>query len=514
MSHETLRDDLRRIAAQATRVLGTERRHRRQPMAIAAGFAASTIAASGYLAYLGIAHWTGSAWPVATLPSLLGIVLAPGLLLFCLRLLLARQSASRQEALAAVDARHDLADRLRTADEFLGRTHRSAFMAAALLDATEHARRLGSTPLQARPAPRQLSRPARRAALLTLLFVALALWIPDPVSTSRRVTSTDPPGIAALRDDAKIDKATARERPEDPRPEEPRTETSNQTLVKPATGTGRKDAQLDSSIKKTRGVMGSGQSADAASSSGTSEARGAPSSQAQASKAGKKPTRKKKVKPKKRKPPDSTPNVAKKPETDSGATAGRGAASGSNKSPSASPWSSKDQVTSEDEDDLEDDEEVDDEFDNSDARGGVQPHLRDRRPPVNRDLGIGFGNNKNPDANGRGGPSEMKKSRGVASLVLGVPIPDHVKGRPNPGKTKITQERVEPKVEDAPTVEATARQPRRAPVGHFANPELEPWMRDLIRTYFKAIRLPSPRTPSPQTPSLQTPSAKPKKSGD
>jgi len=97
----------------------------------------------------------------------------------------------------------------------------------------------------------------------------------------------------------------------------------------------------------------------------------------------------------------------------------------------------------------------------------------------------------------------MKKSRGVAALVLGVPIPDHVKGRPNPGKTKITQERVEPRVEDAEAVDATARQPRQSPVGHFANPELESWMRDLIRTYFKAIRAPKKNPPS-----------QPEKSGD
>ena len=118
----------------------------------------------------------------------------------------------------------------------------------------------------------------------------------------------------------------------------------------------------------------------------------------------------------------------------------------------------------------------------------MQPHLRDRRPPVNRDLGIGFGNQKNPDANGRGGPSEMKKSRGTASLVLGVPIPDRVKGQPNPGKTKITQERVEPQAESVAGANASARSPRGAPIGHVANPELAPWMRDLVRAYFRAIR--------------------------
>ena len=107
---------------------------------------------------------------------------------------------------------------------------------------------------------------------------------------------------------------------------------------------------------------------------------------------------------------------------------------------------------------------------------------------MNRDLGIGFGNQKNPDANGRGGPSEQKKSRGVASLVLGVPIPDHVKGRPNPGKTKITQERVEPMAEDAEPVTAGERRQRETPVGHLSRPDLLPWMRDLLKSYYLSLR--------------------------
>src|SRR6185295_7293052 len=97
------------------------------------------------------------------------------------------------------------------------------------------------------------------------------------------------------------------------------------------------------------------------------------------------------------------------------------------------------------------------------------------------------GNQPNPDANGRGGPSEQKKSRGVASLVRGVPIPDHVKGRPNRGRTKITQERVEPRAEDAPQLAAGARSPRAAPIGALARPALVPWMRALVRAYFLSL---------------------------
>ena len=97
-------------------------------------------------------------------------------------------------------------------------------------------------------------------------------------------------------------------------------------------------------------------------------------------------------------------------------------------------------------------------------------------------------NQPDPDANGRGGPSEMKKSRGTASLVLGVPIPDRVKGQPNPGKTKITQERIEPRAEETSNLDAEARRPREEPIGPLRRRELAPWMRTLVREYFLTQR--------------------------
>ena len=269
--------------------------------------------------------------------------------------------------------------------------------------------------------------------------------------------------------------------------EEPRNK-SDETGKTSSSESRKEKAPLTKDIKKSRGSSGEGRSAEAQTASGSGDARGQPTNQGQSGKSTKKKSKKKRKKKKKRPDPKRERAEDKKPEDDSGSTAGRGAASGSNKSPASSSWSSKDQVVSDDEEDLEDDEEVDDEFDNSDARGGVQPYLRDRKPPVNRDLGIGFGNGKNPDANGRGGPSQLKKSRGVASMVLGVPIPDHVKGRPNPGKTKITQERVEPKADQAEPADAQARRARNAPAGHLTKAELVPWMRDLVRSYFLSLR--------------------------
>ena len=70
-----------------------------------------------------------------------------------------------------------------------------------------------------------------------------------------------------------------------------------------------------------------------------------------------------------------------------------------------------------------------------------------------------------------------------------MPIPDHVKGRPNPGKTKVTQERVEPRAEDFDKLNAEERQGRNAPVGHLTRQQLEPWMRELLKSYYLSIRV-------------------------
>ena len=146
---------------------------------------------------------------------------------------------------------------------------------------------------------------------------------------------------------------------------------------------------------------------------------------------------------------------------------------------------------------FEQEEEVDDEDSQSEARGGLQPSLRDRRPPVNRDLSLGFGmGQQSPDANGRGGPGQRKKSRGVASLVLGVPVPDHVKGQPNPGRVKINQERVQPQREESPHAQAQDRGQRSSPAGRVPERTLDASLRRVVREFFLKAR-DSATTPDP-----------------
>ena len=179
----------------------------------------------------------------------------------------------------------------------------------------------------------------------------------------------------------------------------------------------------------------------------------------------------------------------KKKDERSGSTAGRGSSSGSSKNPASTDWSSKDRTEETDTEEFEQEEEVDDEDTESEARGGLQPSLRDRRPPVNRDLSLGFGMAEpNPDANGRGGPGQRKKSRGVASLVLGVPVPDHVKGQPNPGRVKINQERVQPQREESPNAAAEDRGQRTAPAGRIHERTLDAATRRVVRDFFLKAR--------------------------
>jgi hypothetical protein len=241
--------------------------------------------------------------------------------------------------------------------------------------------------------------------------------------------------------------------------------------------------------KETEGRTGSGPGAGGRAKSGSNDARGIPSNRSPgtATPPGKEPERK----PSKPKAPTEEPEPGKKPKEvgdEGGRTSGRGSSRGSTKNPVASDWSSKDKVSEEDEEPPGSDEEVDEEESESEARGGVQPSLRDRKPPTSRDLSIGFGNRPSEDSAGRGGPSQPKKSRGTASLVLGVPIPDRVKGQKNPGRTKITHERVEPRREESEAADAESRPPRVAPAGHVGNPRLSPWLARIVRDYFLTLR--------------------------
>lgn len=71
-------------------------------------------------------------------------------------------------------------------------------------------------------------------------------------------------------------------------------------------------------------------------------------------------------------------------------------------------------------------------------RLGVQPSLRDRNASPSRQLGIS--GPKGPPGTGRGGPTPVKRSRGTAAMLVGVPMPELVLSPAQPGAVRTTVE--------------------------------------------------------------------------
>lgn len=395
-----------------------------------------------------------------------------------------QRAVSEDTALAVIDDSLKLEDRLNTAHEFLGAAQPTPFMLAAIDDAARHSERAKSfaapaDDVQTRLAARHFVWPA-----VAVLALVASTWIGVRVGasdTSDEIEAQKTERVAIVDDKKAVDT----DRPVRPDVKPTRRPEEERDLV--AQDQKRGDSGVtEKNRKKSRGDEGSGKSSQAQSSSGQSAGEGQSTDQAQPTKG----AEKKKSKPKPEKPAKDPGRKKKsrRPEGDkeSVATSGQGKGKGSSRSPTASEWSSKDQSVADDEEELEDEDEVDDDDEESEARGGLQPSLRQRKPPVNRDLSIGFGGGKPPpSANGRGGAGLPKKQRGVAQLVLGIPYPDQITGKPNKGRTKVTQERIEPQAQTAPKAAAEARPERSSRLGHLSRPVLLPWMQDLVREYQK-----------------------------
>lgn len=446
-------------------------------------------------------------WAVGGEPALLPLpfvlllsLLAPGIPAARAAATARARRISRSRALAEADRQLDLADRLVTADEFLRHGARTGFQQAAVEDAARRSEAAAGAALEAPEAAIAGSRRLPAWGALSLLLLALSAWVstfePRHVGGGGLTETAAAEAGEPLDEEAAEDAVTAEDRAAPAPPEAVPTERRAQDPAEAKRSESGED--VDDSVKESSGRTGAGRSSGALSSSAASESRSAPSTQGQSSKPAERDKKKRESKKKKERKTGEQPTPERRPEDEqSGATAGKGSSKGSNRNPTASEWQSKDQVTEVDDQEVEDDEDTDEDEEEQENRGGVQPSLRDRRPPVSRDLQIGFGNRPNPDANGRGGPSEQKKSRGVASLVLGVPVPDRVKGRPGPGPTKITQERIEPQAEEAGALVASARAARSRPVPALSSVELGPQLRELVRAYFLARRAAAPPAAAP-----------------
>ena len=142
--------------------------------------------------------------------------------------------------------------------------------------------------------------------------------------------------------------------------------------------------------------------------------------------------------------------------------------------------------------DLEESElEADDEEDEEQEAGASsKPMLEQRKAPADRQLSpAGAGQqDENPDANGRSGAGGLKKTRGVAAKLLGVPMPDQLTGHSNPGRMKINRKNANPNLQAQEPGETSPHGELDQSIGSVPDVHMSVWMRQLIQTYFTQKR--------------------------
>ena len=350
-----------------------------------------------------------------------------------------------------------------------------AFSAVAVQDGLHAARKAQVAPaLAARSGQRGWTVVALAALLSVSLFMPQRVITPAPIGRSDAVR--DEP-TAALRPAIVV-------APQPPlQPDAP--------VTAPITGAGvgaaRKPeaaaagAEAPRAQRPSSGQPGSGRSAEVARASESNAAQG------ESIPGGAPPQESPEARRDPAKPRASAPPRPQKPkpgeEEKNGATAGQSGSGGGALSAVKSPWSQRDRGSADPLPENDTDERIEDDPDEEDARSGTQPTMKDRRGTTSKDLSI---SGPGAGGEGRGGPSLPKKSRGTGSLILGVPIPDFVRGLLNPGTTRITHERVQPSLLNAPydaVVPTAARQRAAVPTPPAFVPQR---LKQLLADYFAA----------------------------
>ena len=407
-----------------------------------------------------------------------------------------RYAISRHRSLREVDQVLGATERIETADDFLRRDHRDGFMQAAVEDATQWVQRGRDATLSTQQPNHYASQFAYSAVASAVAATILAAWlagfarVPGKINSKSALTQRLAQTVLVQPSPLPVPRTSPDDEDEVAERPRPSPDTHPQKTVNRQGSVG---SNIPNESDDSQGKLSEGETRESQQSANPSSARGTPSSSGQPSKSGEEKEKQRKKNLKKKDDKDRKPKERQQEDKPSGATAGQGSSKGSDNSAAPSDWASTSQAATPDDEDAEEEDEVDDEEEEQESRGGVQPNMRDRRTPANRDLQIGFGSNRpNPDANGRGGPGGQKKSRGVASLVLGVPIPDRVNGQPNKGRIRITQQRITPEAEQSDVVDAQDRLPRNGAVGPIHHPDYSPWLMDIVRRYFLDRRAKSP----------------------
>jgi hypothetical protein len=394
----------------------------------------------------------------------------------------------RRSGLGLFDSQLDSKDRLVTADEFLRRpldphSPGDRFKQAAIDDAATRIGDALGTALDPKPLPAwRLASRSWWSMFAAVALVFAAAWL-GWVTPDRGVVAADPllagdglgatPAATAL---TRLDPPPARPRFDRTMPEH-RPEAAD-----PATSADSSPRSIRST-QDTEGASHAGGQANSRSLSNAMSSSGTPSNSQMPSN----PIDEDLLQDQKPTPLNAAkrPDL-KKPEMQAtSATSGQGQSKSSSSDTNKIPATDQPDRAGAEKDDGKDEGAVQDAAEEEKTSGVERPSLRRNKPPVDRNLSPRpAGDEPDPDANGRSGPSGRKKTRGVPAMILGIPTPDRIQGTSSPGRSKVTQEHSTPKEEPQPTVAAESRLPRSRAFGAVEHPWLQPWMQTLIETYF------------------------------
>lgn len=409
------------------------------------------------------------------------------------------RKVSRNYALALFDRELGYKDRLQAADEFLNSSSLSEFESAAVADAIPYAEKATNTKLQdIKIAPPAIHTTKWGHGVVAVVFLVAGILVQFVAFSPSLDASPVPEDLVALNtvEDFEFEEETV----ETPMESEDDAQTPPQDVSTDRTGEGavlesQESKSQDSALRKANpsdsdpsesmqvGLSGgASQDNKAGSSSSSLSGEGDPEKKQEESK---EPPKDRESKEKKERPDEDEPGD----ESAKGIAGGKGSGSG-RQSSSAEMTENTSRPLENDFDtgvDLESDDEEDEK---QEATSAARPMINQRKPPVDRQLSPSgmVGQEEDERANGRGGAGARKKTRGVAAMLLGVPMPDQLRSQVSPGRVKIQRERSVPHPSQVASVESKDRGSIDESIGKVAHHELKPWMRNVVSNYFTSMR--------------------------
>jgi len=430
-------------------------------------------------------------------------------------------SIDRQKALALYDQQLGLKDRLVTADEFIhnnfSATENTAFVAAAIDDANNYvgqAQKFELTPIKG---SLQSINPHKIIYLpLALLLLFFASWLQRvslPSDNKITIASTNNVNIEnllAVQLPANQPNPLVESKAENNQSNPPNDNLSVSTTAKtPVFDTAGNDKNTQSSSGQSQASSFSA-SSDSNSSSNGSSAEGKkqkpslnPSSQDEQYQQASTSASEQK---------NPTQSKSKNNTAQSAGTAGKGdsnqSKSGANENSGENQSSSakKDKQSSENKSNNDSDNKSSNNKSSSKSSTSKNQSKQSASSAAQaaastsssqkQQKGKGAGKNPGNGQSSGGQPGKgqstgkqgLKKSRGVASMILGVPMEDKIKGTANQGRSKKTQQKSKPSQQSVTTVTAQDRTTRVNPIGYIEHPELSAPMKAIVRDYFIELR--------------------------